>query len=304
MIMPEGMSSISGANQPCAVGSGQLLKYLGVPVLYTKISGGYLTSTKYCLDDRPGRVEVTVDLLLSAEELSRMSEEEIQQYLNEKLYHDDYEWNKTAKVRFKGKNEMAKNLHTLLFWCPKCKKMLTMKSEGNTIECTACGNKANLNEYYELTAQGEDSLIPSTPKVWFDMQRSEVRKMVGSDNFELKENVKIGTLPEYGFLKKQATSEITGEGTLILNKSGLHFKGTKKGEVFEFDIAPKFLPTYGMCTDVSRFYTFVEGQFIEFYPEKASAELWMMATEENHRLNGGAWQDCYLKNEDACETSM
>jgi hypothetical protein len=32
IIMPEGMSSISGANQPCAVGSGQLFKYLGVPV--------------------------------------------------------------------------------------------------------------------------------------------------------------------------------------------------------------------------------------------------------------------------------
>ena len=42
IILPEGMSSISGANQPCAIGSGHLLKSLKVPVLYTKIAGGYL----------------------------------------------------------------------------------------------------------------------------------------------------------------------------------------------------------------------------------------------------------------------
>ena len=53
----------------------------------------------------------------------------------------------------------------------------------------------------------------------------------------------------------------------------------------------RHLPTYGMCTDVSRFYTFVDGEFNEFYPERESAELWMMATEEMHRAQGGLWKD-------------
>ena len=52
-----------------------------------------------------------------------------------------------------------------------------------------------------------------------------------------------------------------------------------------------------MCTDVSRFYTFVDGEFCEFYPERESAELWMLATEEMHRLNGGLWQDFPWKRE-------
>ena len=38
-----------------------------------------------------------------------------------------------------------------------------------------------------------------------------------------------------------------------------------------------------MCTDVSRFYTFVDGEFTEFYPDRDSTELWFMATEELHR---------------------
>jgi hypothetical protein len=46
-----------------------------------------------------------------------------------------------------------------------------------------------------------------------------------------------------------------------------------------------------MCTDVSRFYTFVDGEFIEFYPERETTAKWFLATEENHRLRGGAWAD-------------
>ena len=69
IVFPEGMSSIGGSNQPSAIGSGNLLKHYKVPVLMTKIKGGYLTNTKYCLDERPGRVEVEIDLLFTPDKL-------------------------------------------------------------------------------------------------------------------------------------------------------------------------------------------------------------------------------------------
>ena len=46
-----------------------------------------------------------------------------------------------------------------------------------------------------------------------------------------------------------------------------------------------------MCTDLSRFYTFVDGEFVEFYPKNRTVEKWFMATEEIHRINNGKWQD-------------
>ena len=46
-----------------------------------------------------------------------------------------------------------------------------------------------------------------------------------------------------------------------------------------------------MCTDLSRFYTFVNGEFVEFYPEHRTVEKFFLATEELHRLNGGKWKD-------------
>ena len=135
IILPEGMSSISGANQPCAIGSGHLLKSLKVPVLYTKIAGGYLTAPKFDLEDRPGRVDVQVGVLFTPEQLAAMTADEIQKALDERLYHDDYEWNKTARVKFAGKGRMAKNMHQLLFWCPKCGGELCMASEADRIYC-------------------------------------------------------------------------------------------------------------------------------------------------------------------------
>ena len=130
-----------------------------------------------------------------------------------------------------------------------------------------------------------------TQRLWFDAQRAHVREMVAKEGFELREHVKLGTLPKYRFLKNQETSEITGEGELRLDREGLHFEGVNGGAPYSFFVPIRHLPTYGMCTDVSRFYTFVDGEFNEFYPERESAELWMMATEEMHRAQGGLWKD-------------
>ncbi|HWQ58069.1 MAG TPA: lysophospholipid acyltransferase family protein [Clostridia bacterium] len=291
ILFPEGMSSISGSNQPCAIASGKLLKHLGLPVLRIGISGGYLTSTKYCLDERPGRVDVEVDLLFTPEQLAALSEQDIQSQLDRAIRHDDYEWNKTARVRFDGKGQMAKNLHDMLYWCPRCGTEFAMKGEGNKIVCTKCGNGAELNEYYDLIPLDDGCVIPGTPRVWWDMQRDLARELVRDGSFVLREHVKLGTLPKYRYLKNQQTSEITGEGELTLDQDGLHFEGTRDGAPFSFSIDAKCLPTYGMCTDMSRFYTFIDGEFLEFFPDGRSVAKWLLTTEENHRRAGGLWKD-------------
>lgn len=291
ILFPEGMSSISGANQPVAVGSGKFLKHFGVPVLMMNISGGYLTSTKYCLDERPGRVDVTVSELLSSEQLSSMSADQIQDMLNEKLYHDDYAWNKQAKVSFDSKGRIAQNLHTLLFWCPKCKTEFSMYSEGDTIRCQHCGNGAVINERYDLTAIDESCIIPETQQLWFELQRQHIYRAVKQEGFKLREKVRLGILPKFEYLKNQLTSHIVGEGELTLDSTGLQYSGTREGAPFSFHIPIRQLPTFGMCTDISRFYTFFENEFLEFYPQTESVEKWFLAAEELHRLTGGPWRN-------------
>lgn len=291
IIFPEGMSSISGANQPSMIGSAKLLKHCKVPVLMTKISGGYLTNTKYCLDERYGRVDVVIDKLFTIEELDSMSVEEIEEKLDKSIYNNDYEYNKTMRVKYDGKNKMAHNLHHLLYHCPKCHTDLNMVGHDNIIECLNCNNKATLNEYYDLIPQDETSVIPTTPKTWFDLERGIMKDKVKDPNFKLEEEVVLGVLPKYKYLKNMETSLKVGEGILTLNHLGLSFKGKKDNEDFKLFVDIKNLPTYGMCTDVTFFYTFINGEYYEFIPKRESTAIWLHATEEMHRLHGGKWQD-------------
>ena len=290
-IFPEGMSSISGANQPIAVGTGKLLKKAGVPVYYSLIRGGYLTSPKYNLKDRLGKVEVEIDQLFTPEDLKSLSTQEIEDIINKSIYHDDYAWNKVAQNHYDIGDTGAEDLETLLFWCPKCGKQHVMKTEGNKIFCEVCGNGAALLDTYELVPFDDTCIIPETQTKWFDMQREVIKEEVSKEGYSLTETVDLGMLPDYKYLFGDATSEIVGQGQLTLDHTGLTYDGTKDGQPWTFHVDIKNLPTYGMCTDVSRFYTFVDSEFVEFYPKHNVVEKFFIATEEIHRLMGGKWKD-------------
>lgn len=291
VIFPEGMSSIGGMNQPVAIGTGKFIKHFKLPVYYSVIKGGYLSFPKYTLNEYPGTVEVVIDKMFSPEELETLSPEEIEDIINKKLYHDDYKWNKLYKNKYNTHGKAAEGLSDLLYWCPKCNSEHSMVSKGNTIWCTDCGNGAIVDDTFSLTPLDEDSIIFETQSDWFKKQRENAKKEVEKEDFSFSVNVKLGTLPDYKLLNKAKTSEITGEGTVTINKQGLTFKGVNNGEDLEFTIESKDLPTYGMCTDVSRFYTFYKGKFYEFYPETRCVEKIFLLTEELHRANGGKWKN-------------
>lgn len=291
LIYPEGMNSISGANQPVAIGTGKFLKHFKLPVYYSYIQGGHLTCPKYTLNESPGRVDVTIGKMFEVEDLEKMSAEEIEDYINEKLYQDDYKWNKIHKYKYNTNGKAADGLHDLLFWCPKCGKQLTMHSENNLIKCTACGNGATVDDTYEMTPLDDTCVIPSTQTEWFNMQREVIKSEVANPEFSYTIDVKLGELPDFEPLKDQKTSEIVGEGKLTIDRTGLTYNGTRNGEEYTFHLTSNEVPTMGMCTDISRFYTFVNGRFTEFYPTTHCTEKFFLSVEEVHRANGGKWQD-------------
>ena len=110
---PEGMSSIYGHNQPVVPGTGRFLQFYGVPVYFMKLEGAYLTSHKTDIKDRIGKVNVSIQKLFTPKDLKEMTPDEIEKVLNQAFKHDDYEWNKTARVKFKIKNRAAYNLETI-----------------------------------------------------------------------------------------------------------------------------------------------------------------------------------------------
>lgn len=291
-IFPEGMSSISGAQQPVAIGSGKFIKHYNLPVLMIKIKGGYLTNTKFCMDERPGKVEVELSELITAEQIKDLSAEDITNLLDSELYHDDYEWNKEAQVEYDCKNKPEYHIEQLLYKCPVCNKEFLMIGENGKIACKSCGFEAEIDQKYNLTAKPGVS-IPESPSKWMEWERKIARQEVSREGFCLKEKVALGVLPKYEYLKNYQTSIPAGEGMLILNREGLTFEGLKDGKPFSLFIESKNLPSFGMCTDASIFYTFAsDGEFYEFKPlETHTAIKWLLCAEELHRVNGGKWQN-------------
>ena len=150
ILFPEGMNSIRGYNQPSAVATGKLIKLLGMPVYYSVIKGGYMTCPKHTNDDRLGKVEVVFDKMFEPDELGALSPDEIQKTVDEKLWHDDFEWNKSRGYKYNMHGKAAEHLEDLLFICPKCGSQFTMHGEGNVIKCSHCGNGAEINETYSV----------------------------------------------------------------------------------------------------------------------------------------------------------
>lgn len=290
-LFPCGMSCASGAQQPSALGTGKMLKHLGVDVIAVRIHGAYLVCPKFDVKERYGKVEVEVEHLFSPEQLAELSPSEIDSKVDEAIFTDDYEWNATRQNSYKRKDgKYAENMEQMLYKCPKCGAEMTMQGRGNEIKCTSCGNGATLDDKYNLTPI-DDSVIPYNPREWFDWQRREMRKAVKKADFVMSEHVTIGLMPTYEYIGDNKLAYTVGEGMLTLNADGLKFEGTQLGKPYNV-----FIPRDNLCTlclpvDGSFFYTYASGEFLLFTPDTPSSLRWLFAVEEIYRVNGGKWQN-------------
>ena len=290
-IAPEGMSSITGHSQPIALGTGKLLKHYHIPVYMVKLKGAFLSNTKVCLDERYGKVDVTLQRLFDEEQLRNLSVEDIENKINEELWQDDYEWNKKERIRFDMKGNSCSHLHDLCYHCFRCNKDFTMFGAKNKIVCKECGNGATLNEYYDLIPFDDTCIIPESISKWVDEERRLVYHEIQNESFEFKEEVKLGKIPENHYLKNQATSEICGEGILTINHEGFFYKGTKDNQKFEFKIDYNHLPTLGMPIDVTFFSIYHDGKYYDIFPKNAVVGKILLIVEEMHRLHVNAWKN-------------
>jgi len=165
-----------------------------------------------------------------------------------------------------------------------------MRGQGDIIRCEACGNGAQVNGYYDLIPLDDTCVIPETVSHWYAMEREKAKADVSDPTFRFSGHVRLGVLPKTKRLQKGATSIIAGEGALTLSRDGLAYDGTRDGGPFSFTLSTGAVPTYGMCTDITRFYTFYKSEFFEFYPEGNDTMRWFHLTEEMHRACGGKWR--------------
>lgn len=297
-LAPEGMSSITGHSQPIAPGTGKLLKHYKIPVYLVKQKGAFLTNHKVCLDERKGRIDVEFYKLFTPEQLDKLSIQEIEDQLNIALWQDDYEWEKKEHIQFKTNHRAAEHLHDLIYYCPRCKQEFTMLGKDDTIKCLSCNNGAKINDYYQFIPLDDKCILPSTPSKWVDYERELIKKEIRNNpNYCFEEDVTLGKLPEYKLLKNNATSIICGEGKLIVDHQGYHFRGTKDNKPFNFDLNYKEVHTLVIVTDCTFSNIYYNGEYYDLFPKRPSVGKLLLVVEEMHRLHENSWKQLPWLNE-------
>lgn len=150
-IFAEGVRSWTGETGEILPSTAKMIKAAKCGLVTYKITGGYFVSpvwgTAKC---RKGYVSGAPVRVYSKEEIEKMSEDEIYEILKNDLYENAHTTQKELHKKYKGKG-LAEGLENLIFKCPNCGEMDSLRSCKNSLKCEKCNNEFSINEYGEIS---------------------------------------------------------------------------------------------------------------------------------------------------------
>ncbi len=168
-IAPEGNRTYSGTTEYLKPSIVKLVKILKLPVAIFRIEGGYGVHPRWSDGIRRGVMKSYVSKVIEAEEIKKLSDDELLSLINTELYVDDY----TYKGKYVHKKK-AEYLERAIYVCPKC-GFSNFESRGNFIKCNTCGLSVEYGEDKLLSSNNQDFTF-KTVKEWYDYQADFVRK--------------------------------------------------------------------------------------------------------------------------------
>lgn len=169
-IFPEGTRTWDGelmpVNYPVIA---KMIRSFDVPTVLVNLEGGYAHEPRWAVKRRKGPVTVHVKRVLSSEEIKSLSLDELQKEIEENFHFSNDEWKKTVEYNYKSSHR-AEGLQRVLYMCPKCRQIQTLKTEGNKISCL-CGFEAELNEKDDILS--ENAEFTTVPQ-WHNWEAANV----------------------------------------------------------------------------------------------------------------------------------
>ena len=218
VLFPEGRMNAAPHSYPVNPGTAGLIKRLGIPVYCVTGNGAALADPKWYKGFRRGVIDVKTSKVLSAEEISNLSVEDISEIVDKSIYHDDEK--AMAGLRYPAK-DTVKGLDSILYKCPECGAEFSLTAENYRVSCSACGFSTELTDSYRFTSGKMRSI-----NEWFYWQ-IDMLDLGGV----MEEDIKIGAVDKKGNMDMNA-----GEGHIRLDKNRLSLKGKVFGEDIEYAV--------------------------------------------------------------------
>lgn len=211
-LFAEGQISMNGCSNRIFPSTAAVVQRLGVPVVTYRMYGGYLSSPRWAMQLRKGKMSGELVRIYTPEELKAMTVDEIDKALNEDLYVNAYEYNDDRRIVYKCKKP-AEGIEFGLVLCPACGKLETLSSKGNTFFCT-CGMKGSIDDYGYLHGEGH---VFDTVLSWDEWQKKQIAEMEFEDGeVILSDDDQILRLVEKGH-----KTRVVATGKLQLTKEEL-----------------------------------------------------------------------------------
>lgn len=144
-IFAEGETSWDGRSQDIVPATGRLAKMSGARLLTYRLEGGYLTAPRWGKGIRRGKMQGRVVNIYTPEQLKAMDKDAVSEAIRRDIYEDAWQRQEAEPVAYKG-NRRAEKMEAVLFICPRCGGVSTLKSHKNTLSCT-CGLKTEVTVY-------------------------------------------------------------------------------------------------------------------------------------------------------------
>lgn len=222
-IFAEGNRSFNGETTEIPLSIAKLVRQSGAQLVTYRIEGGYFTQPRWGKTLRRGLVKGTPLNTYSPEFIKQQSEESLLQIIEQDLYVNAYEAQTSQPVSYKGKR-LAENLETILYLCPTCKGIATIKSKDGQISCT-CGLQLQYTSFGYLQSVTQVATPFQTLLDWDHWQKAELKKLVTEENPFREETPLTSDEGQSLYrIQKREAAELIGKGRLTLYVNRLTFE--------------------------------------------------------------------------------
>ena len=173
---------------------GKLIRMNKVPVVAVVHHGNHLYAPFW--DFRHKRkvpLHTTLKLILTPEQIEKMTVEEINETLRRELWYDEYRYQKDNGILIKEPFR-AEGLHKVLYQCPHCLEEFQMDSKGAELFCNACGKRWHWHENGTLEAIDGNTEFDHIPD-WFAWERQQVAQQIENGTYSFEDEVQVWSLP-------------------------------------------------------------------------------------------------------------
>ncbi|MBR4867860.1 MAG: hypothetical protein IKU10_01780, partial [Clostridia bacterium] len=193
-MYPEARYTLCGTLAVIPDSLGKLVRLNQLPVVVVVHHGNHLHAPFWNVrKKRKVPLYTTMTQVITAEQATTLSSEEINKILKDALSYDDYQYQKDNDILI-TEPFRAEGLHKILYQCPHCKTESQMDSKGTEIFCTSCGKRWNLNEDGTLTANKGETEFSHVPD-WFEWERKQVRSQIERGEYCFDDEVDVYSFP-------------------------------------------------------------------------------------------------------------